>query len=241
MTSSIFHLRVMGMIASRMASSGAFRLMAKRGRTGSWAKRRMPGTMPEVETVILDSASDASFTSRRTAAMKLVVVQEGLAHAHEDQVDPVPSHLDCLALQHGDHLASDFARGKISLQSQFCGEAELAVHGAAHLAGDADGGSQIAGFPGVPLLGSVTPWHPNGLYCLPVLTGDQVALGTVDGAESLDNPGPFDAPARLCQLPAQAAREGLDLVEPADPVLKHGLEELASPVGGLPQVQPSVL
>jgi hypothetical protein len=27
----------------------------------------------------------------------------------------------------------------------------------------------------------------------------------------------------------------LDLVEPADPVLKHGLEELASPVGGLPK------
>ena len=41
----------------------------------------------------------------------------------------------------GDHLAGDFARGEIALQAEFGGEAELAVDGAADLAGDADGGA----------------------------------------------------------------------------------------------------
>ena len=54
------HLRVTGMIASRTISFAALRLMANLGRTGSSAKRRMPGTIPEVETVIRDSAKPAS-------------------------------------------------------------------------------------------------------------------------------------------------------------------------------------
>jgi hypothetical protein len=68
---AMFHLRLMGMMASRTSSLGALRLMASLGRTFSWAKRRMPGTMPEVETVMRGAAMPTSSVSRRTAAMKL--------------------------------------------------------------------------------------------------------------------------------------------------------------------------
>ena len=54
-SAAMFHLRVMGMMDSRMTSLGALRLTASLGRTVSRAKSRMPGMMPEVLTVILDS------------------------------------------------------------------------------------------------------------------------------------------------------------------------------------------
>jgi hypothetical protein len=68
------------------------------------------------------------------------------------------------------------------------------------------------------------------------VAGNQVTLGTVDGAKSLDNLGPADTPARLCHLLAQPARQGLDLVEGGGPVAKHGFQQLPGPVGGLPEI-----
>ena len=51
----MFHLRVIGIISPRTVSLGAFRLKASFGRTGSFANCKIPGSIPEVETVIRDS------------------------------------------------------------------------------------------------------------------------------------------------------------------------------------------
>src|SRR5664280_765464 len=45
----------------------------------------------------------------------------------------------CIRDRYGENLAHDFARAQIALQSQQRGHAEGALHGAAYLAGDADG------------------------------------------------------------------------------------------------------
>ena len=50
-----------------------------------------------------------------------------------------------MAVEDGDDLAGDFASGEIALQAELGGEAELAVDGAADLAGDADGGALAFG------------------------------------------------------------------------------------------------
>ena len=105
----------------------------------------MPGTMPEVETVMRWGLRPTSTTSRRTACHEVVVVEERLAHAHEDQVDAVAADFDFVALEDGDDLAGDFACGEVALEAEFGGEAELAVDGAADLAGDADGGAPAGG------------------------------------------------------------------------------------------------
>ena len=72
-TAAMGHLRLMGMISARIWSLGALRLMASLGRrsAGSEAKRSIPGTTPEVETVMRCGLRPTSRTSSRTAAMKL--------------------------------------------------------------------------------------------------------------------------------------------------------------------------
>ena len=80
-----------------------------------------------------------------------VVVQERLAHPHEDQVDPRRC-LDAapaadphpLAVEHRGHLSGDLASSQVAPHPQPRRQAELAVHRAAHLAGDADGGTLVA-------------------------------------------------------------------------------------------------
>jgi len=42
----MFHLRLTRMMLSRTSSIGALRLMAKFGHSASWAKRKIPGTIP---------------------------------------------------------------------------------------------------------------------------------------------------------------------------------------------------
>ena len=121
-------------------------------------------------------------------------------------------------------------------------EAELAVDGAADLAGDADGGSPGAGAgrlgsAAISLLSPVAARHPDRLHRLPVLARNQVALGAVDGAEGLDNPGPGNDPALVGHGFSQLARQGMYLVEGGGPLLKHGLKQLAGPVGGLAKLQ----
>ena len=50
--------------------------------------------MPEVETVMRDSG-DADFVDEQADGVhEGVVVEEGLAHAHEDEVDAVAAELD---------------------------------------------------------------------------------------------------------------------------------------------------
>ena len=78
------------------------------------------------------------------------VVEEGLAHAHEDEVDACgvgvaagAGELDLMAVEDGGDLAGDLACGEVAADAQLGGEAELAVDGAANLTGDADGGAAV--------------------------------------------------------------------------------------------------
>ena len=68
------------------------------------------------------------------------------------------------------------------------------------------------------------------------MAGDQVALGSIYGAEGLRNPRRGDVPAGGGQSLAQADGEGPDLLQRGDALLKHGLLELAGAVGGLPEL-----
>ncbi len=67
--SAIFHLRVIGMIASRTRSLLAFSDKASLGRIVSVANRSMPGRMPDVDTVIRDSGMPMPSTSKRTPSI----------------------------------------------------------------------------------------------------------------------------------------------------------------------------
>ena len=125
----------------RSASFGAFSDTASFGRTGSAPKSAMRGTMPDVETVMRDSGMPTAFHQQAHGLHEVVVVQERLTLSHEDEVDAVALQLDLLVVEHGENLAHDFARAQIALQPQQRGHAEGALDGAAHLAGDADGGA----------------------------------------------------------------------------------------------------
>ena len=94
------------------------------------------------------------------------VVEERLAHAHEDEVDAVACRSNVVALEDGDDLAGDFSGGEVADDSEFGGEAELAVDGAADLAGDADGGVVVkGGFAASPasLPSPDSPLSPSGI------------------------------------------------------------------------------
>ena len=75
------------------------------------------------------------------------------------------AELDGVAIEDGGDLAGDLARGEVAADAELGGEAELAVDGAADLAGDADGGSLVAGgFSVFRLRGedAVAVGHPDG-------------------------------------------------------------------------------
>jgi hypothetical protein len=72
---------------------------------------------------------------------EVIVIEEWLAHAHEDQIHAITADADGLAFEDRNYLACDFARGEVALQAQLCGEAKLAIDGATDLRGDADGGA----------------------------------------------------------------------------------------------------
>ena len=86
----MFHLRVMGMMLLADDVVGG---VEARGRAwGGRAPRRsarMAGTMPEVETVMRGLGDADAFDEQADGGHEVVVVQEGLAHAHEDEVDAV--------------------------------------------------------------------------------------------------------------------------------------------------------
>ena len=116
-------------------------------------------------------------------------------------------------------LAHYFAGGKIALHPKKSSQAELAVNGAADLAGDADSGAvprsrnlltarftSIARFPAVPF------GHPHGFDRLTVLETDQVANGSVVRNEFLVDLWQTQREI-LCQLATKLLREGGNLAD----------------------------
>src|SRR4029077_18844458 len=66
---------------------------------------------------------------------EISIVQEGLSHPHEDQVDAVQRQRNALIIEHRTNLSRDLSGGEVALYSEQRGQAELAIHRAAHLAG----------------------------------------------------------------------------------------------------------
>ena len=152
------------------------------------------GHAPRAEADLADQQAHRSH--------EVVVVEERLAHAHEDQIHAIAADANGLTIEDRDDLACDFARGEIALQAEFRGEAELAVDGATDLRGDADGGAGPILFAGanfVAGLAVVTLRHPHGFRRFTLWTRafefDQVALGAIGGLEGAGDGRTADLPA----------------------------------------------
>src|ERR1700736_393106 len=115
------------------------------------------------------------------------IVQKGFAHPHKDDVDTLSLHVHLAVVQHCDDLADDFSGAQVTFDAQQRGEAELAVHGATYLAGNADGGAmpfRVAGFSAVAGLAVVAFGHPDGFNGFSVSHGNEIADGSVSGLKA---------------------------------------------------------
>ena len=66
----------------------------------------------------------ASLDQQAHGLHEVVVVEEGLALSHEDEVDAVAVDLDLLVVEDGEDLADDFAGGEVALEAEEGGHAE---------------------------------------------------------------------------------------------------------------------
>ncbi len=217
--------------------------------------------MPEVLTVMRDSGM-GMLGEQADGGDEVGVVEEGLAHAHEDEVDAGgggvaagAADVDVVAVEDGGDLAGDLAGGEVAADAEFGGETELAVDGAADLAGDADGGAAVGegGFAGVcgvfdvvgflffgglravAAFAAVAVGHPDGFDGLAVGHADEVALGAVDGAGGLDDLGQADGVALGGEGIAEGLRQGGDLVERGNSLAVEGVVKLRGAIGLLAQ------
>ena len=112
-----------------------------------------------------------------------------------------------MAVEDGDDLACDSAWSEVARggQTEFCGEAELAVDGAADLRRDTDGGAGpvFCVIVGVAGFAAVAFGHPDGFNGGRVAgtTLDKVALGSITGLEGVGDSGAADLPALFGQAP----------------------------------------
>jgi hypothetical protein len=123
----------------------------------------------------------------------MVVVQEGLALPHEDEIDALAFEVNLMIVENSENLADDFSRSQISLDAKKGGHTELTVDRASDLTGDTDGSAVeapstllfVASFGAVTGFTAVALWHPDSLYGLAIGKADQIAHGTIDGDELL--------------------------------------------------------
>jgi len=101
----------------------------------------MPGITPAVETVTRFGLTVRKSTS--SARPRVVGVEQRLAHAHEDQVDPL--RLVGGGPEHDPVLTHHLGRGQVTTRTETPGDAEGAGEGAACLRGQTQGGLPPAG------------------------------------------------------------------------------------------------
>ena len=180
------------------------------------------------------------------------VVQKGLAHAHEDEVDARgavitagTAEFDLMAVEDRGDLAGYLASSEVAADAEFGGEAELAVHSTTDLARDADGRATVRkggwirharfgifGFLLFRGLGAVAPFaaiavgHPDGFDGLAVGHADQIAFCSVDGAGGLDDLGQAYGVALGCKVVAKGLGEGGGLVQRCNALAIEGRMEL---------------
>src|ERR1700690_4562489 len=101
---------------------------------------------------------------------EILVVQEGLAHPHKDQVDAFKGWRNVLIVKNRTHLSHNLPRAKVPFYSQERGQTEFTVHRATHLAGDTYGCAfpgatcrfgLVAGLAAVACLSPISFRHPD--------------------------------------------------------------------------------
>src|SRR5260370_36986230 len=131
---------------------------------------------------------------------EIVIVEERLPHAHENQVYAILWRRYFLILQDGTNLTHNLTSGQIALDAELRREAELAIHGAPHLAGDADRGpvpiassiplGGISRLAAIPCLSPVAFGHPHGFHALTVGKRDEITHRPIFRHNLLFNPRP---------------------------------------------------
>ena len=126
---------VIGISFARVASSAALSETARLGRFGSAANRAKAGVIPEVETVtrLRRDELEEELEGREHP----FGIEEGLAHAHEDEAHPLHPAADLA--QENVELAEDLSGREVAAGAEPAGHAEGAVDGAAGLRGQANG------------------------------------------------------------------------------------------------------
>ena len=142
---------------------------------------------------------------------RLVVVVQGLTHAHEHDVESSVAHGES-AREHA-HLADDLARGEIAQQPHFSGETEGARHGAADLGRDAEGHGRRVG-------------DEDRLDPPAVAEAQQKFFGAVDRPLAFDELGREEC-ERLGERRAQVASQIGHRAEVGDTVAINPPEDLA--------------
>ena len=164
---------------------------------------------------------DTNFLHQQPRSLnEIVVVQEWFAHTHENKIDAILGRRHLLILEHRTHLTHNLARAEIPLNTKQRRQTELAIHGASHLAGNADRRAagilslnvfpitvrvlrepfrQLSGFASVPRFPSVAFRHPHGLNALSVGEGNQISHRAVLRHEPLLDPRQSDRNAFLRQ------------------------------------------
>ena len=155
-----------------------------------------------------DSGKPTPSTSSRTAFMKLRIIQERLAHAHKNNVDALALHIHLAVIEHGDDLAHDLSGAQVAFYAQQRREAELAIHGAAYLAGNADRCAMplgVAGFSAVAGFAVIAFGHPDGLHGFSIGHRDQVTDGSVSGLKLFSIARVADVQTFLLAAPRETA------------------------------------
>jgi hypothetical protein len=146
-------------------------------------------------------------------------VQQRLTLPHHDDVEASALLAQSVFARDEEHLADDLAGGEAAFQAHESGHAELAIHRAAHLAGDADGVALAFG-------------HEHGFDGAAVGQAEQVTARTVDRFEkAVDGGEPQGVP--FGEFLAQADGQGGDLREVRGLAVVEGLVNLAGAVPGL--------
>ena len=154
-TSSTGQRRLSGTSTSRSASRAAWSEIASVNCGPSAVSRRMPGTTPDVETVMCRAPRPSlrRVVERRDGLEHAVEVEQRLAHAHEHDVRearrrPAPRRRD-----RAPHLVEDLRGLEVALEAQLAGRAERAADRAAGLARDAQ---RVPRAPARPAPGSAS-------------------------------------------------------------------------------------
>ena len=195
--------------------------MASLGRTGSRPSSAILGMMPAVETVMRrgERAKPGGVEQNARGLDHIGQVQQRLALPHHHDVEAAAVPAELVFAGHQQHLADDLAGREAALQAHQRGHAELAIHRAAHLAGDADGVALAFG-------------HEHGFHRAAVVEAQQVAARAVGGFEKAVHRGkPQGVP--FGEFLAHAGGQGGDLHQVRGLAAVKGFVDLAGAVPGL--------